>query len=145
MGLTLKQEKFAIKYAECGSGLEAYKFAYNASKMKDTSISEEAYRLLRNPDVALVVQQCIDKAKELTLQKMVIDREYITNRILYNIKMAEDKKEPQTALRGLGMLSEMYDLNQDKINDRLISDNNKNALLENLRQRLIDVTPDAGN
>lgn len=48
MGLTLKQEKFVNKYLECGNASEAFRYAYDCSRMKDTTINKRASELLRN-------------------------------------------------------------------------------------------------
>lgn len=44
--LTVKQEKFVLKYFECGNATEAYKYAYNAEKMKDETIYAKTSRML---------------------------------------------------------------------------------------------------
>lgn len=50
--LTIKQEKFCNKYLECGNASEAYRFAYNCSKMSDNTVWNNAYQLLQNSEVA---------------------------------------------------------------------------------------------
>lgn len=50
--LTIKQEKFCNKYLECGNASEAYRFAYDCSRMTDKQIWEEASKLLSSPKVA---------------------------------------------------------------------------------------------
>lgn len=49
--LTIKQEKFCNKYLECGNASEAYRFAYDCSRMTDKQIWEEASKLLSSPKV----------------------------------------------------------------------------------------------
>jgi phage terminase small subunit len=51
--LTPKQERFARKYVELGNASEAYRQAYDAENMSGAAINEEAYRLTKNPDIAL--------------------------------------------------------------------------------------------
>ena len=50
--LTIKQEKFVLKYLECGNASEAYRFAYNCSKMSDNAIWCNASQLLADTKVA---------------------------------------------------------------------------------------------
>lgn len=50
--LTIKQEKFCNKYLECGNASEAYRFAYDCSKMSDNTVWNNAYQLLQNSEVA---------------------------------------------------------------------------------------------
>ena len=62
--LTPKQEAFAHAYVETGVGAEAYRRVYNASNMSNNAIRVEACRLLKRPNVALMVQELRDKAME---------------------------------------------------------------------------------
>lgn len=50
--LTIKQEKFCMKYLECGNASEAYRYAYDCSKMGNNAIWNSASLLLDNPKVA---------------------------------------------------------------------------------------------
>lgn len=50
--LTIKQEKFCNKYLECGNASEAYRFAYDCSRMSDNTVWNNAYQLLQNSEVA---------------------------------------------------------------------------------------------
>ena len=49
--LTIKQEKFVLKYLECGNESDAYRFAYDCSKMKNSTVWANASRLLNNSKV----------------------------------------------------------------------------------------------
>ena len=49
--LTVKQEKFANKYLECGNASEAYRYAYDCSKMNEETVWKRAWELLKNGDV----------------------------------------------------------------------------------------------
>lgn len=58
MSLTAKQEKFCIEYISAGpdkngSASDAYRAAYSTKKMSDAAIHVEAGRLLKNPKIAL--------------------------------------------------------------------------------------------
>ena len=44
--LTIKQEKFCLKYLECGNASEAYRYAYDCSNMSDSTVWEHASRQL---------------------------------------------------------------------------------------------------
>lgn len=50
--LTIKQEKFCNKYLECGNASEAYRYAYDCSKMSDNSVWCNASQLLADAKVA---------------------------------------------------------------------------------------------
>lgn len=50
--LTIKQEKFCNKYLECGNASEAYRYAYDCSKMSNNSVWCNASQLLADTKVA---------------------------------------------------------------------------------------------
>ena len=50
--LTIKQEKFCNKDLECGNASEAYRYAYDCSKMSDNSVWCNASQLLADTKVA---------------------------------------------------------------------------------------------
>ena len=58
--LTIKQEKFCNKYLECGNASEAYRYAYDCSKMSDNAIWNSASLLMDDPKVT----QRIDSLKK---------------------------------------------------------------------------------
>ena len=50
--MTLKQEKFINKYLECGNASEAYRYAYDCSRMKEATLNKRASELLKNGEIA---------------------------------------------------------------------------------------------
>lgn len=54
--LTLKQERFVQAYLVCGNAVEAYRGAYDCSRMKSTSVDRKAYEVLSNEKVKEVIQ-----------------------------------------------------------------------------------------
>ncbi len=72
--MTIKQEKFTLKYFECGNASEAYKHAYDAEKMKDEVIAIKAHELLKNGKIRVMLDELRAKAKEATewnVQKLI--------------------------------------------------------------------------
>ena len=73
-GLTVRQEKFAQKYVECGNASEAYRYAYPSSaKWKDKTVWEKASRITANDKV----KARIEELKEASRQASQITREEI--------------------------------------------------------------------
>ena len=64
--LTIKQEKFILKYFECGNATEAYKYAYDATKMKDKQINEEASKLLKHPKITQRLKELREEMRDKT-------------------------------------------------------------------------------
>jgi phage terminase small subunit len=55
--LTPKQERAALKFIECGDKSEAYRSAYNTSKMKPETINRAAFELFENPKMAARIKE----------------------------------------------------------------------------------------
>lgn len=62
--LTIKQEKFCNKYLECGNASEAYRYAYNTSRMSEETICNSAYKLLQNGEIAARIAYLKDHLAE---------------------------------------------------------------------------------
>lgn len=55
--LTPKQEKFCIKYSECGNASEAYRYAYQADNMKPETVNNKAFGLLQKGEIGARVEE----------------------------------------------------------------------------------------
>ncbi|MEN9885518.1 MAG: Burkholderia phage vB BmuP [Pseudomonadota bacterium] len=75
-GLTPKQEAFALAYIQTGNASEAYRLAYDTSKMTEKSVNENASKLLKHakvaPRIAELRAPAVEKAG-LTLEKHLDD------------------------------------------------------------------------
>lgn len=55
--LTYKQQKFVMRYIQNGGNAsEAYRYAYDCSKMSDKAINVEASKMLKNPNITLWIE-----------------------------------------------------------------------------------------
>jgi phage terminase small subunit len=73
-GLTIKQEKFCNKYLECGNASEAYRFAYDCSKMSDDSVWCNASQLLSDTKVTQRVKELqteLQKASDISKERVL--------------------------------------------------------------------------
>lgn len=139
-GLTPKQEKFCQLYIELGNASEAYRQAYNCSKMTEKTVNEEAIRLLNNPKIT----PRIEELKNTHQQRHNISIDKLLDRLdrIYQGSMAEKKPQYGVAItavmsqaRLLGLdaphsvevrkaLVRKYQLEGDKITSEL---DNKNS------------------
>ena len=62
--MTPKQEYFARLYVETGNASEAYRQAYNADNMKPETVTNEAYKLLQDPDISAMVDGLKEEARQ---------------------------------------------------------------------------------
>jgi phage terminase small subunit len=66
-GLTVKQERFCLEYLRTGNASKAYRIAYDASKMKETTINKRASELLANRDIAGRLKEANEKAATMAV------------------------------------------------------------------------------
>lgn len=62
--LTIKQEKFINKYLECGNASDAYRFAYDSSKMKEETVRSKACILLTKGNIRAIMEEKQDELKK---------------------------------------------------------------------------------
>lgn len=62
--MTPKQEQFARLYVETGNASEAYRQAYNTDNMKPETVTNEAYKLLQDPDISTMVDDLKAEARQ---------------------------------------------------------------------------------
>ena len=71
--LTKKQEIFAKEYVKRDDASAAYRIAYSTSKMKDSTINNNAYKLLQNNEVATRVRELQKIAAEIAEKEFKTD------------------------------------------------------------------------
>lgn len=77
-GLTMKQEKFCREYLLCMNTSEAYRRAYDCSKMKAKSVNNLAYRLADKVEI----RSRIDELKGQTEEVVGISKEKVAGYLL---------------------------------------------------------------
>ena len=78
MKLTGKQEKFCLAYTETGNASEAYRQAYNCSKMKQETIKRNAFRLTEMSKIRATLEQLQADAaarNEITVDDLIKELE----------------------------------------------------------------------
>jgi len=114
-GLTAKQERFARAYVEGGKASEAYRAAYEASKMKPATVWTEASLLLGNPKVAARVERLnaeIEKKNRLNGDRL---REIVRAGLLNEAQTAESASARITAFKLLGELTDVQAFGPQRI------------------------------
>lgn len=91
MSLTKKQDAFATEYVKCDNKSQAYRFAYNTSRMTDKSINEKACELSKNVNVASRIKELKQEAAKIAKKEFHIDSKEILNHlnILRNSRIDE--------------------------------------------------------
>ena len=123
--LTQRQEKFVRALIAGKSQRQAYKEAYNATKMKDKTIDERASVLFKNDKIKTRYNELLEEHKN----KALYTREEMVNDLIWiKEKAKEDIKDPKkglrqangtifiNALKELGELNELYPSKKQDIN-----------------------------
>lgn len=76
--LTAKQEKFARGIAEGMTQAEAYRSAYNTSRMTDKSVIEKASELASNVNITARLRELRDMAAKSTIMTAQQRKEWLT-------------------------------------------------------------------
>lgn len=88
-GLTPKQEKFCQLYIELGNASEAYRQAYNCSKMSEESIKVNASKLLNeNTNITLTIETL--RKKHQQRHNITVDTLLTKFERIYNEAMERD-------------------------------------------------------
>jgi len=136
--LTNQQENFAQKFVEYGVASKAYRESYNIKTELNATIWTSAYKVRVKPHVNKRIQQLIEQRRA----SVHIDREKITVDLLELVEKSKQtgldgsKADASSLLKAYEMLNKMYDLNQDAKEDRHITKQNKQELLDNLKLRI---------
>lgn len=106
--LSAKQEAFAQCIASGDDQATAYRTAYDASGMKDASIYIEASKLIKNPKVALRV----DELKAEVAQQHLWTREMSVMGLIQAFKVATIEKSSSGMTGAVKELNIMHGFNQ---------------------------------
>ena len=97
--LTQKQEKFCLKYFECGNATEAYRAAYSTSRLKDKTVWEYASRLASNSKVIARVNELRAKAEAQSI--WTVDKLIKAHTEIYELGVGK-KSSPHIVTEGAG-------------------------------------------
>jgi phage terminase small subunit len=82
--LTPKQEKFCCRYIETGNASEAYRYAYNTSRMKSDSVNRKAKELLDHVKISARISELQDELKQV--------HDIKKDRIMYELRAIMEAK-----------------------------------------------------
>ena len=141
--LTPKQEKFVQALVSGKSQYEAYKEAYNATRMKDATIYNNAYKLMQNNEILTRYNELLEEHKK----KALYTRENSINDLIWiKEKAKEDILNPKKGLRqgnGTIYLNAVKELNllNDLYPDKKAKEESKNEkdIAKVLKEALDDI------
>lgn len=111
LGLTPKMESFAQHYVVEGVAARAYRHAYDAENMKDSTIWRRAHELLRNGKVAARVREL----RTAIADAAGIDKKALTSFLIQEREMAIDNGDPQHATKATKELAHLLGYKNQKV------------------------------
>ena len=111
--LTHKQMKFVRELVNGKSQADAYRAAYDTSRMNANSIRREASRLMENPNIATMVERLQRKADTAVIKKRVATREEVLETITQF--MMSGRTGDSVKLRAAELMGKHYGLFTDKV------------------------------
>lgn len=125
-GLTPKQETFVQALVAGKSQYEAYKEAYNATRMKDATIYNNAYKLMQKNEISTRYKELLEEHKNKALytrEEAVKDLIWIKNEAKKDIKENGFRQANSTTyVNSIKELSTLNDLYPDKKTKTTIED-----------------------
>lgn len=112
-GLTLKQEAFALALSEGATNVEAYRKAYDASGMQQTSVEVEGCKLAAHPKIAQRVSELLaaKAAKTAHVEARASDRIW---RGVWALAEGDDTP-PAVRATALGLAAKLAGMLTDKV------------------------------
>ena len=130
--LTTKQERFAQAYVETGNASEAYRRAYDAENMKESTVHVKACELLKNGKVAVRLSELQKRAQKR--HDITIDT--LTEMLKADRDLAREIEQPSAAVSAVMGLAKIHGLILDKAQ---ISGDEENPVVT--RVELVPVEP----
>ena len=138
--LTAKQERFVQNIVSGMSQREAYKNAYNVTKMKDETVDIKASELMKNGKVTVRYQELLEEFKDKALytrEEAVNDLLWIKDKSKKEIEESGiDKVNAPTFLNSVKQLTDLNGLQPDKnVNVRLGETKKLDSILNQIKSR----------
>ena len=114
LNLTPKQEKFCQLYIELGNASEAYRQAYDASRMKAETINTKAKELLKHGPITVRISELQDEHKQrhnITVDDLIAELEE-ARKLALNLEIQE---KPQVSAAVSATLGKAKLLGLDKV------------------------------
>ena len=108
--LTPKQTRFAEAYVETGNASAAYRVAYDADRMRPSTINRNAFDLLNNNKIAARVAEL--QAASAKRNEITVDR--LTEALLHDRDVALLRGHSSAAIRAVEVLMKLHGLGVSK-------------------------------
>ena len=110
-GLTLRQDSFCHAYVETGNGSEAYRRSYTTTNMKEATVTNNAYMLLKRSDI----QARVAAIREVLAKRVLVTVESLTEELDEARKLAIEKGIPAAAISATAAKAKLHGFMVEKI------------------------------
>jgi len=108
--LTAKEEKFVQGLISGLSQRQAYKSAYNTSRMKEKTIDEKACRMFKIDKIRARYQELLKKSEE----KAIYTKEKLLNELIEAFEMATGNRASKIVVNNYGQLKQ-YEMEKTEL------------------------------
>ena len=134
--MTPKQHQYAREVVLGKSQADAYRSAYNTTRMNDNSIRREASRLMDNPNVATTVVELQQKADAAVVQERIATREEVLQTLTSYMHSGEPRDSVR--LRAAEMMGKHYGLFTDRI-EAVVPERSPEEITAELEEKLTNL------
>ena len=115
--LTPKQQNFVRELLSGKTQADAYRYAYQATRMNDNSVRREASRLMANPNITTTVRRLQDQADDAVIEKRIATRQDVLETLSQCMDNA--KTGDSVRVRAAELLGKHYGLFVEKVDPEL--------------------------
>ena len=112
--LTPKQQNFVRELLSGKTQADAYRCAYQTTRMNDNSVRREASRLMTNPNIATTVRRLQEQADDAVIEKRIATRQDVLETLSQCMDNA--KTGDSVRVRAAELLGKHYGLFIEKVN-----------------------------
>lgn len=130
-GLTPKQERFCLEYIKTGNASEAYRRAYDASRMKPETVRRRAKEMLKKGPITARIEELRKAAEDKAIASAKRIQRFWTE-VMENT--AEETKDRLKASELLAKAKGMF-VERREVTNHLALTEDQQAILEEIRKR----------
>jgi hypothetical protein len=135
-GLTAKQEAFAQEVAKGSTLADAYRKAYNAERMKDSSVWCNASKLMSDAKVAQRVKAIQDGMEQSALHDQARLRRLVLERL--HVEATKEENSDASRVRSLELLGKTVAMFSDRV-EQVESSRSASEIEQELINRLAEL------
>ena len=135
-GLTAKQEAFAQEVAKGSTLADAYRSAYDAERMKDSSVWTNASQLMSDTKVAQRVKAIQDAMEQSALHDQARLRRLVLERL--HVEATKEENSDASRVRSLELLGKTVAMFSDRV-EQVESSRSASEIEQELINRLAEL------